>query len=242
MGIEKPTTKSPCCSSPCRAKGFCTSQQRKVTAAASHLCQWIIGCWDGMSCRHNMMLRLSPLNAMTCYDDIFKKCAFNVSCPRSSARNHIQKKRGCLSLSVSAASTCCGSRSKPNAGTARASSTRTGPSCPSWFQPPDSQPRSAPVSMHQRRNPSPPHAVLQRCQNGSEAPGVMWQLVPLFICLPVHSSISCPFIHSSIKLLMSDLAEVLPKMGDKPNVQKQLEYSFKHSHAECEIKRFQNCF
>lgn len=45
-----------------------------------------------------------------------------------------------------------------------------------------------------------------------------------------------------INLLMSDLAEVLPKMGDEPNVQKQLEYSFKHSHTESEIKRFPTCF
>ena len=81
----------------------------------------------------------------------------------------------------------------------------------------------------------------------------MWELVPLFICLPVHSSVSCPFIsvqliHSSthqsniIKLLVSDLAEVLSKMGDEPNVQKQLEYSFKHSHTESEIKGFLKCF
>lgn len=82
---------------------------------------------------------------------------------------------------------------------------------------------------------------LQSCEN--------WFLCS-FVCQFIHL---CPFIsvqliHSStdesniIKLLMSDLAEVLSKMGDKPNVQKQLEYSFKYSHTESEIKRFPKCF
>lgn len=86
-GIEEPTTKSPCCSSPCRAKGFCTSQQRKVTEA-SHLPQWIIECWDGIWVVDTICSRVvSPLNAMICYDDIFKKGWFSGFILRSSAWN-----------------------------------------------------------------------------------------------------------------------------------------------------------
>ena len=135
-GIEEPTTKSPCCSSPCRAKGFCTSQQRKVTEA-SHLRQWIIGCWDGIWVVDTICRVVSPLNAMICYDDIFKKGWFSGFILRSSAWN-VTSTGGASQFPLHQLVVDPG---------------------PSPTQAPLG-PRSAPASMHQHRTPSPPHAVL----------------------------------------------------------------------------------